>query len=181
MSPPTKRAHSSARVRSSAAQAGCCPAAGTRSRPIAFRQLRLEVREHVQIGPQRLAIVHVLGVNALPEKCFAGNPLQTREIDFPALEEIEILLVEIVADDGRRSSPDEKTRGQADIGRRSAEHPVHFAIWRLDSVIRDGTNNNDGHCFDCSRRPMSVALTRRARLHHTKGKKEKPGGFATAG
>ncbi len=67
--------------------------------PVAFRKLGIEIREDVQLGGQRLAIVHVVGVFSGPEERFAGNAFQTLQIDAVARQQLRILIREIVADD----------------------------------------------------------------------------------
>ena len=69
-------------------------------RLVAVGKFGIEIREDVQVGGQRLAIVHVGRILAGPEKSFAGNALQTFQIDPAAGEQIGIFLGEIVADHG---------------------------------------------------------------------------------
>ena len=41
---------------------------------VVLRQFRLEIGEHVEVGPKGRPVIHVRRVNALPIKALAGNP-----------------------------------------------------------------------------------------------------------
>src|ERR1035438_8542558 len=49
---------------------------------VALRQLGIEIREDVEIGPQGHAVVHVRRVLAGPEKRLAGDAIESGEIEF---------------------------------------------------------------------------------------------------
>ena len=68
---------------------------------VAFRQLRIEVGEHVQIGAQRGAVVHIVRINARPEKCFASlHALQAFQIDAAVGQQFLVFGGEVVAHHG---------------------------------------------------------------------------------
>jgi len=67
---------------------------------IAWRYLWREVGEYVQIGPHGGAVIHIVGVDALPKKRFPWNTFQPFEVDMAAGQEIGISLVEVLANHG---------------------------------------------------------------------------------
>ena len=68
---------------------------------VALRQLRIEVGEHVQIGAQRGAIVHILRIDAGPEKGLAAlDALQAFQIDPAVGQQFLVFSGEVVADHG---------------------------------------------------------------------------------
>ena len=101
MSPPTSRgsvhllAHAALQRGLDVAEQQVCP------RVVTLGQLRIEVGEDVEVGPQRGAVVHVLRVDARPEERLApGDALESGQIDAAAGQKIDVRLGEIVADHG---------------------------------------------------------------------------------
>src|SRR4051794_8251307 len=82
---------------------------------IGRRELRLEVRKHVEIGLEGLAIVHVGGIHARPEECFTRNLLQALKIDFLTGEQRAIFCREIITDDTDYRWTSEITGAQRNI------------------------------------------------------------------
>jgi hypothetical protein len=83
---------------------------------IAFGQLRIEIGEHVQIGAQRGAVVHIVGINAGPEECFAAlDALQAFQIDAAIGEQFLVFGGEVVAHHGDNLGLGKITGGQTDI------------------------------------------------------------------
>jgi len=105
---------------------------------VALRQLRVEVREHVQIRAQRSTVVHVARIDARPKKRFARRAFQPFKVDAAARQELFVLLREVVAHDTHDLYVREIARGQRDIGTRSAQGTVHAAMRRFNPVVRDG-------------------------------------------
>ena len=69
--------------------------------PLLLVQLRLKLREHVELRLARFRDVEIEAVLAAPEEALrAVNPLQAVEIDVAALEDRRVLFREVVADDG---------------------------------------------------------------------------------
>ncbi len=68
---------------------------------VAFRQLGIEIGEHVQIGAQRSAIVHVVRINARPEERLAAlYALQAFQIDPAVRQQLFVFSGEVVAHHG---------------------------------------------------------------------------------
>ncbi len=68
---------------------------------VAFGQLGIEVGEHVQIGAQGGAIVHILRINTGPEEGLASfHALQTFQIDAAVREQFLVFGGEVVAHHG---------------------------------------------------------------------------------
>ena len=109
-------------------------------RAIRFGQLGLEIGEHVEVGPQRGAVVHIGGVDAGPEEGFPGDALQSFEIDVARGAAGRILLREIVADDGHDFDIGEVAGRQRDIGGGAAQHAIDFPVRRFHAIIRYGSD-----------------------------------------
>ncbi len=108
---------------------------------IGIRQRGLEIREDVELGGQRGALVHVLAVAPGPEKSFAAGTLEAGEIDVAALEDGHVFFREIIANDRDHAHRREMARGQGEIAGGAAEQAIHFAVRRFDAVERNGTNH----------------------------------------
>ncbi len=102
---------------------------------IALGKLGLKIGEHVEIGGERHAIVHVVGIFAGPEESLAGHALQAFEVDAAAGQQIGIGLREIVAHHGHDAHLREITRGERNIGGGAAQHALHASVRRFDAVI----------------------------------------------
>ena len=118
---------------------------------IALGQLRIEIGEDVEVGAQRLAVVHVGRVLAGPEEGLAGHALQPVEIDLARGQEIDIFLREIVAHHADDFHVREIRGGERDVRACAAEHAVYFSMGRFHAVISNGSNNDERHVReDCS-------------------------------
>ena len=107
------------------------------------RQLRIEIREDVQVRAQRLAIVHIRRVLARPEEGLAArDALQSGQIDIARTQQLRVLLREIVSHHGHDLHVREVARGERDICGRAAQHAIHFSVRRFHAVICDRTNND---------------------------------------
>src|SRR5665213_2287380 len=102
---------------------------------IALRKLGLKIREHVEIGGERHAIVHVVGIFAGPEESLAGYAFQAFQIDTAAGQQIGIGLREIVAHHGHDAHLREITRGEGNIRGGAAQHALHASVRRFNAVI----------------------------------------------
>ena len=102
---------------------------------IALGKLGIEIREHVEIGGQGDAVVHVVGIFAGPEKGLAGDALQTFQIDAAAGEQFGVCLREIVAHHGHDARLRKITGGKRDVSSGPAEHPLHAAMRRFDAIV----------------------------------------------
>ena len=109
---------------------------------VAFGQLGIEIGEDVEVGAQRLAIVHVGRVLAGPEEGLAGDALEAGEIDFAGGQEIDIFLREIFAHHADDFDLREIRGGERDVGARSAEHAVNFSMRRFHAIIGNGSNDD---------------------------------------
>ena len=111
MSPPTKRERP-VHLRFHCALQGGLDVAEQQVGSVTVRlgQLRVESGEDVEIGSERLAIVHVLRVDAGPEKGLAGHAFQARQIDTARSEQIDVFLREIVTHNGDNLRLREKAR-----------------------------------------------------------------------
>ena len=103
-------------------------------------QLGAEFREDVEFGCQRAPVVHTPGVDALPIEGLAPGPLQTLQVDIPALQYRFVFRSEIVANDGYQTYVGKVTRRQGDIRARTAEHAVDFPARGLYAVVGNRTN-----------------------------------------
>jgi len=112
---------------------------------VRFRQLGIEAGENVEVRGQGGAVVHVGGVDSGPEEGLAGDPLEPVEIDLTRAEQVDILLLEIVAHDGDDLHRREIAGGERDVGGRAAKHAVHFPVRRFDAVVCHGTHDDQGH------------------------------------
>src|SRR6266567_143716 len=65
---------------------------------IAVGQLGIEIGEDVEVGAERLAIVHIGRIFSGPEEGLAGNAIEAGEVDLAGGEEVDIFLREILAD-----------------------------------------------------------------------------------
>ena len=115
--------------------------------PVADGDLRLEELEDVEVGADRVAGVEVERVPAVPVEGLALRPLQPLEVDGPSVERGELPLPEVVADD-----PDEVDRGEEGGGHReeggaAPEHALGAAEGRLDRVVGDAPDDEDGHAL----------------------------------
>jgi hypothetical protein len=72
-------------------------------------------------------------------------------------KQVGIFLREIFADNGYDFDFRKVARGQRDIGSGSAQHAGHFSVRSLDTVVRDGSNNDKGHCFIVLKSPPQPA------------------------
>src|ERR1700722_20084585 len=107
--------------------------------------LGIEVRENVQVGLKRGAIVHVVGIFSGPKKRLPRDAFQTFEIDPVMGQQVGIFLSEIVAHDADGSGFCKEARGKRYIGGGTSEHTVHATVRSFDAVIGDGTNDNKRH------------------------------------
>ena len=109
---------------------------------VALGQPGIEIGEDVQVGSQRLAVVHIGRIDALPEKRFARDPFQSLQIDLARRQQIRVLLGEILAHHADQADIREIAGGKSDICGRAAQHSVHAPVRRFKSVIRDGSNDD---------------------------------------
>ena len=87
----------------------------------------MEIGEHVEVGAQGGAVVHVGRVDARPEKCLAArDAFQTFQIDIARGQQIDVFLREIVAHHGDDLDRSEIAGRQRDISGRAAQHAVDF-------------------------------------------------------
>ena len=114
---------------------------------VAGGDLRLEELEDVEVGADRVAGVEVERVLALPVEGLPVHPLEALEVDGPAAERGELLLPEVVADDPDEVDRTEEGSGHREEGRAPAEHPLGPAEGRLDRVVGDAPDDEDGHCL----------------------------------
>src|SRR5271154_1137090 len=66
---------------------------------VLFGKTGVEVRENVQLGGQRFALVHVMRVDAGPEESLALDAFQTLKVNPAGGDEIVVLLPKVVPDD----------------------------------------------------------------------------------
>ena len=101
----------------------------------------VKICEHVQIGDQRGALVHVLVVAAGPVERFSGSVFDAGQIDVPVLQRRHILRREIVADDAHYPHRRELRSRQRKITRRTTQHAVALPVGRFNSIERYRTND----------------------------------------
>jgi hypothetical protein len=140
------RAHACA-----AARVGCCPGTST-DHACNCRDFGAEIGENVEIGDQRFAIVHVVGILACPEKRFSRNALETFQIDVLGTQELGVFGCEIVAYDRHQARFCEITGRprRCKWRRRRACDPRGRAAFRLHR--KPLNRQQPGTLFDCKPR-----------------------------
>src|SRR2546428_6898057 len=63
-------------------------------------QAGLELLEHIEVGEERLAAVEVVAILAAPAKGLAASVLDALEVNPPALKHHNVMIVEVLADNG---------------------------------------------------------------------------------
>ena len=114
-------------------------------RAVRLRKLGIESGEDVEVGDQRCAVVHVVGIDSGPKEGLAGYPFQTLDIDPVGGERVEVWLGEIVTDDADNRDRRKIAGGQGAVGTCAAKDPVDLTVWCLESVISHGTDNYKRH------------------------------------
>ena len=106
----------------------------------------IEVLEDVEVGLERVARVHVLVVDALPEeRLAAGDVLDVVGDDVAAVQDGVLLVAEVVADRADDAHLVEERRGQREVRGGAAEHALAAAVRCLNRVERDRSNNSEAH------------------------------------
>ena len=109
-------------------------------------ELRLEVGEDVELRVERVAVVEVPGVAARPEERLpARHALDVVGRDAASVEDAELLVAEVLADDAHDAHVREEARREREMGGRAPEQAITLAERSLDRVERDGTDDDEGH------------------------------------
>jgi hypothetical protein len=109
-------------------------------------ELGLEVLEDVEVGDERLALVEVVGVDALPEERLAARHLLDVVGDRPAgAQDRERVVVEVLADGADGADLVEEGGRQREVRRGAAEHPLALPERGLDAIEGDGSDDSDAH------------------------------------
>ena len=103
-------------------------------------QCGLEIRENVELGDKRGALVHVLVVAPGPEEGFAGGTFEAGEIDVAMLENGHVFLCEVIADDGDHAHRREMAGGKSEVAGGAAEQAICFSVRRFNAIERDRSN-----------------------------------------
>ncbi len=101
----------------------------------------LKIREDVEVGDQRGALVHVLVVASGPEEGFSGGAFQALQINVLALEDGHVFRREIIADDAHQAHRREMAGGQREIAGGAAQQAVVLAVRRFNSIERDRSDD----------------------------------------
>ena len=110
------------------------------------RQLRLEVREDIQLGRLCVRAVEVEVVVAAPvERAPAGDLLDIGGIDAPLVQRRVLPLAEVVAHRPDDAHVAEERRRQREVHGRAAQHPLALAERRADGIKGDRTYDGEGH------------------------------------
>ena len=107
------------------------------------RELGMEVREHVQLGLERVRMAQLGHVLATPAERAPLGRLQPGEIDAPARERRAMALGEVLPHHRHDRDRREVARGAREVGGRSAERLDDLAIRRLDAVQGDRAHDQD--------------------------------------
>ena len=110
-------------------------------RLVGLREIWGEVLEDIQLHRARLSLVHVPHVFPGPAEGLSGDYLKAREIDVPPLEEFDVLLREILADDADKIHGGEEAGRHGGVGCGAAQKVSAFIKRGLDRVESDGTEN----------------------------------------
>jgi len=105
----------------------------------------VEVGEDVEVGDECGAVVHVVGVDALPEEGFAGDALEAFDADVAGGEEVDVGLGKVVADDADDVDGGEVGGREGDVSAGAAEHAVDGAVGGLNAVVCDGADDDKRH------------------------------------
>ena len=117
---------------------------------VGVRQDGLEPFEYVEVGEERLAAVEVVAVLAPPAEGPAARVLEALEVDPPAGEDLHVLFVEVLADNGDEVNIGEVGGGDSKVGQGATDYIVGLAEGRLDGVERDGPDRDDRHAREYS-------------------------------
>jgi hypothetical protein len=91
-------------------------------------------------------VVQVVVVASRPEEGLAaGDARDVARVDAPRLEDVHLRGAEVVADDADHAHVGEEARGEGEVGRGAAEHPLARAEGRLDRVERHGSHHRQSH------------------------------------
>ncbi len=113
---------------------------------IRLRQCRIELRHHVQLQVERLAVVHVFQVSPPPtERLSAGDNLQSGGVDVPFAEQFAVFLRPILADGAGEPHGGEVTGGVGEEDGRAAQQVIALLRGGFHAVQRDRSNNDQGH------------------------------------
>jgi hypothetical protein len=116
------------------------------ARARALGELRREALEHPELRVERLARVQIPAVLALPEEGLAASdPLHVGHVDVASAHHLELLLAEVLAHRSHHAHVVEERRGQGEVHRRAAEHPLALAEGSPDGVVGDRSDHGDGH------------------------------------
>src|ERR1051325_11769547 len=94
---------------------------------------------------QRVSNIDVLMVFASPVKRIARFALQSCEIDFAPLEEIDIFLRKILPYDSDDPHGRKKTRSEGEIGCRSAENPFRGTKGSFNGIECHRAHHQNAH------------------------------------
>ena len=84
---------------------------------IGFRQLRVKCFEYVKVGLQRLSLVQVITVTALPTESLTWLGLQSGKINTSRAEKFFRLFREVVTNNSNQLNTCEETSGGGEISR----------------------------------------------------------------
>ena len=124
---------------------------------VARWQLRAEVREHVELGFERLAAGEVVGVAPRPAEGLAGCPLDARGVHVARLEIGEHAVGKVFADHRDDARLCEQTGCDGAVGGRPAHDVAKLAARQGQVVERHGSYDEDvvvgfsAHVVQCSR------------------------------
>ncbi len=107
-------------------------------------QLRLKAGEHVQVGLQRLGLVDVVAVLALPEERLAFGALNAARIHAALVHHGFVLGQEVVAHHANHAHVGEIAGGERKIRGSAAQHFFANTVRGLQAIECNRTNNDDG-------------------------------------
>src|ERR1700746_2325440 len=90
--------------------------------PVSRRQTRRKRLKHIQLGIQRLPLVHVGFILAAPPECFAVYNLETGEIDLALTEKIQVGFRKIGPYDAHQVDLIKKAGGNRCVRSCTAQH-----------------------------------------------------------
>ena len=112
---------------------------------IFFGKARLEFGEDVEIGGEGDAIVEIFGIAAGPEEAFARGAFEAFDVDGALAEKGFVFWIEIVADDGDEIHVSEESGADGEVSGGTAEGAFHLSVGTFECVIRNRTNDEQGH------------------------------------
>src|SRR5262249_44778267 len=111
---------------------------------VRLRQSRIERPEHVEMHFERIAGIHVLMVATFPAERLAWKGGQSTDVDAAVDKYGSVIVGKVGADDSDQPGRLEETGRISEIGRRTTQSIIHRAVWRVDRIKGNRTDDQKG-------------------------------------